>query len=308
MPILIECSGCGKRYQVGDALACKRVRCGCGRTLTVRPLRPASPGNAAEDELQEWLSDRTATDAGPPAPEPAADELPGNLLDGIDWDTAPPRKLSVSAPGEGQTGKTPPAVLPMPEPSAFEDNRPLPPSREEAGEAEEEAATFWDRLKSPRRELIARLAVVYGAAMASYLLALAVRDVVVLSRFSELAVMILIVNRSVWIALAVLIAVGGILIRKRHPLGPPCAGIASVATSFSWLWSLLWAFHPIYIFLPIFAIQFPFIHAVPVYVTYWCLKEEEAGEEAARLDDHYAIRDALKERAIEENQKRWQSQ
>ncbi|NLX99056.1 MAG: hypothetical protein GXY83_23185 [Rhodopirellula sp.] len=80
-----------------------------------------------------------------------------------------------------------------------------------------------------------------------------------------------------------------------------------MATSISWLWSLLWNFYPLYIFLPIFAVQFPFIHAVPVYVTYWCLREENAREEADRRNDLYAIRDELKERRIEENRRRWES-
>ena len=57
----------------------------------------------------------------------------------------------------------------------------------------------------------------------------------------------------------------------------------------------------------IFAVQFIFIYAAPAYIIYWCLKEEEAIDEAARHDDLYAIRESLKDRMIEENQKEWES-
>ena len=53
--------------------------------------------------------------------------------------------------------------------------------------------------------------------------------------------------------------------------------------------------------------QFIFIYAAPAYIIYWCLKEEEAIDEAARHDDLYAIRESLKDRMIEENQKEWES-
>lgn len=301
MPIHVECSGCGKQYKVGDSLAGKQARCACGKTVTFPASQPARPGeDAANEELDESLYDVIAAGNRRPDQEIAADNLPGNLLDGIVWDTRPKKEPSMESTGGGHSEDRSPVVPPMLESPAPEDSRRQPP-------ASEEAEAFWDRFKSPSRQRIASLAIGYGAAMACLLLAMMVRDVVTLSRFSELAILILIANRSVWIALAALIAVGGVLIRKRHPLGPPCAGIASVATSFSWLWSLLWNFYPLYIFLPIFAVQFPFIHAVPVYVTYWCLKEENAREEADRRNDLYAIRDELKQRRLEENRRRWES-
>ena len=53
--------------------------------------------------------------------------------------------------------------------------------------------------------------------------------------------------------------------------------------------------------------EFVFIYAIPSYIIYWCLKEEEAIDEAEKRDDIYAIRESLKDRMIEENQKEWES-
>lgn len=308
MSAVVQCSACGKRYQVGDSLAGKRVRCGCGKTLIVPAPRPARPGkDAAHEGLEQSLYEVIAPNNVRPDQKAPTNDLPDDLLDESIWDTGPKKSSPVEVSDRTDTAERASIAPPMPPPAApfTEEERREPAASEEA---EDQAETFWDRFRSPSRELIARLAIGYGAAMACLLLVMTVRAAAILSQFSSVAVALMIGNQSIWIAMAVLIAVGGVLIRKRHPLGPPCAGMAGVATSFSWLWSLLWEFHPLYLFLPIFAVHFVFIHSIPAYIIYWCLKQEEAAEEAARRDDHYAIRDAIRERMIEENQRRWSNE
>ena len=297
----IQCSGCGKRYKVGGNLAGQRVRCGCGETLIVPALQPpGASGDVADDQLDESLFDVIA--AGGPASdqEAAADDISDDLLDETIWDTD--RKVE-RAEAEADVDPSPVAEGATTD-SPVADNRPRPTV---ADDNEDEPATFWDRFKSPSRELIAWLAIGYGAVMAFILFAMTVPAGLFLYRLPGLSLAILIGTRLVWIALAALIAVGGVLIRKRHPLGPACAGLGGAGTCFSWLWSLLWAFLPLHVFLAYFTVQFVFIYSIPTYIIYWCLKEEEEIDEAARRDDFYAIRESLKDRMIEENQKEWES-
>ena len=272
MSILVACPGCGKRYKVGDSLADQPVRCGCGKTLHV-PQPPVQAEKAsAEDQLDESAHD---------------------LLDETIWDTDP----KVEPPAETTDAGALPAT------PAVADSHPRPTTEDDT---EDEPEPFWDRAKSPSRELIAWLAIGYGAAMTLLLLVPTILTSLLLVQASGLSLIIFLSIRLTWLALAVLIAVGGVLIRKQHPLGPSCAGLASAGTCLSWLLSLLFAFLPIHIFLAIFAVQFVFIYSVPAYIIYWCLKEEEAINEAASSDDLYTIRESLKDRLIEENRKEWE--
>jgi hypothetical protein len=272
MSTLVECPGCGKRYKVGDNLAGQRVRCGCGKTLIVPTANPAGDSPGSQQQV-------------------AADDIPDDLLDETIWDTEPKIEPPVETTEAEADLETSPVAQLAPAAPALAENHPRPTAIDDT---KDEPETFWDRVKSPSRQLIAWLAMGYGAAMTFLLLALT-------------ALTGLGYYRVFGLALAVLIAVGGVLIRKRHPLGPSCAGLASVGTCFSWLFSLLLAFLPIHIFLAIFVVQFVFIYSAPAYIIYWCLKEEEAVDKAARRDDFYAIRDSLKDRMTEENQKEWES-
>ncbi len=303
MSTLIQCSGCGKRYKVGDDLAGKPVRCGCGETLIVPESQsPGADGDAAEGQLDESLYGVIAAGGPAPGQQIAADDIPDDLLDETIWDTeakAESRAASTVETVEAATG-----VDRSPAAPAIADDRPRPTATDDP---EDEPETFWDRFKSPSRELIGWLAIGYGAAMTLLLIVMMAPVALMLLQFSALALIVLILTRGVWIAVAASIAVGGVLMHKRHPLGPPCAGLGSAAICFAWMWSLLWQFLPLHKFLAVFAVEFGFIYAIPAYIIYWCLKEEEAIDEAKKRDDIYAIRDALKDRAIEENLKEWES-
>jgi len=64
MPIAFQCDACGKRYQVKDALAGKRVKCAaCGHALQV-PLPPP----AADDDDDEYELEPPLTRPGPTTP------------------------------------------------------------------------------------------------------------------------------------------------------------------------------------------------------------------------------------------------
>src|SRR5688572_30389909 len=50
--IVVRCEGCGKRYQLGEGLAGKRVKCkACGAVMAV-PAAPSAPASAAAVEAQ----------------------------------------------------------------------------------------------------------------------------------------------------------------------------------------------------------------------------------------------------------------
>jgi hypothetical protein len=79
--------------------------------------------------------------------------------------------------------------------------------------------------------------------------------------------------------LAVLIAVGGVLILKRHPHGPACAGLCCVFLCFFRLGYMLILLlsalttGPLLGFL-LFLILTIVLYAIPVLITIWCLKQE----------------------------------
>jgi hypothetical protein len=276
----VECPGCRKRYKVGDDLAGKQVRCGCGKMLVV----PKAAGN-----------DRASQERA------AAGKIPDDLLDETIWDAEPTGQTPLGTLEPETEADRPPVVGTAPVAAVVVDTPAQPTAIDETAtderatdETEYEPDTFWDRFKSPSPLVIAWLAIAYGAGMTLLLLAMTV-----LTGFGYYCI--------VGFAMTVSTAVGGVLILRRHPLGPSCAGLASTAIGFSWLWSLLWSFPPIHMFLLIFALQFPFFYAPPAYIVYWCLKEEGTVDEAAEREDFYAIRDTLVERAIEENQKEWKS-
>ena len=84
--------------------------------------------------------------------------------------------------------------------------------------------------------------------------------------------------------LAVLIAVGGVLILKRHQHGPACAGLCCVFLCFFRLWYMLIVLlgalstGQLLGFL-LFLILTVVLYAIPVVITVWCLKQEIGKEQ-----------------------------
>ena len=268
MSIPVDCPGCGKRYKVGDNLAGQRVRCGCGKTLFVPNSRPPQAGEVVADEIPDDLLDETIWDSETPAEtmEANADVAP-----------SPVAKLAPGVP-------------------AVADNRPRPTETDptETEDSDDEPETFWDRVKSPSRELIGWLAIAYGGWMC-------------FCSVAAIGLLGLTLPFLIILVLSLLTIAGGVLIKKRHPLGPSFAGLGSAGITFFVLMSTLLCMFPLHVFLVIFAVEYVFFYSAPTYIIYWCLKEEEAIDEAARRDDFYVIRDSLKDRAIEENRKEWES-
>ena len=281
----VECPGCGKRYKVSDKLAGRPVRCGCGKTLIVPALPPTQAGTTpGKDQLDDSLYDVLA--AGPAGDGPgtqgqiAPDDIPDDLLDETIWDAEPKRETPVETTETEADAKTSPVA---------ERAQPAPTDDEE-----DEPETFWDRVRSPSRELIVWMTIGYGIWISIVVIAL-----IILLRLTFTYLLMMVLSQ--------LVIAGGVLIKKRHPLGPSFAGLGSAGIAFFVLMATLLAGFPIHVFLLIFAVEYVFFYSVPTYIIYWCLREEEAIDEAAKRDEFYAIRDSLKERMIEENRKEWES-
>ena len=287
----IQCPACGKRYKVGDDLAGKRVRCGCGAALIVPALQPPGSDN---DGLDESLYDAIA--AGGPAPnrEAAADEIPDDLLDETIWD-AEPKSEAPDEPMKVEADEDTPAVAePLHAAPVAEEKRPRP-TETDKDEDEYTPDTFWDRVKSPSRELIAWLSIGYGVWM------LVLAQILMAMLFVSCPLVMIFL-------LAPLTIAGGVLILKRHPLGPSFAGLGSAGIAFFVLFTTLLSRLPIHVFMMVFAVEYvPFFFA-PTYIIYWCLKEDEVIAEEAKRDEFYAVRDKIVDRMIKENQEEWKSQ
>lgn len=163
MNVSFQCGSCGRKYQVGPAMAGKKVRCrGCGTIVPVPggPAPSAPPSNPPP-------ADRPSR-ATPSSPPPTAD---GPAAPPWSTDPSPPRpKPSLRAFDEGEaaparprppirsSGDEPPAPPRRPEPSAPPRPRPAPPKPkpsqvildidEDDLEDEDEVlpATSWDDL------------------------------------------------------------------------------------------------------------------------------------------------------------------
>ena len=88
--------------------------------------------------------------------------------------------------------------------------------------------------------------------------------------------------------LAVLIAVGGVLILKRHQHGPACAGLCCVFLCFFRLWFmlilLLGALSTGQLIEFLLALILTVVlYAIPVLITIWCLKQETGKEEDPKV-------------------------
>lgn len=81
MALAVYCVGCGKRYQVRDELAGKRVQCGCGRAFDVPMPEPAANASMA-DFLAENLGDgvRPVVPPGQPSCPACGARLPGGAV------------------------------------------------------------------------------------------------------------------------------------------------------------------------------------------------------------------------------------
>jgi hypothetical protein len=96
VPIRLECAGCGKVFQARDDLVGKRVKCPCGRVLTVPPPTAGSADPAWEDEIGQ-LFEPAATPlkrAEPPEPAPKPAVAPA---------TTPGSGSKASPPPEAKT-------------------------------------------------------------------------------------------------------------------------------------------------------------------------------------------------------------
>jgi hypothetical protein len=74
MPISLQCPQCGKGYRLRDALAGKRVKCGCGAVIAVAGQAAEAAGPPTEHELDEQYYPELL----PPAPPRKAAEDKAN--------------------------------------------------------------------------------------------------------------------------------------------------------------------------------------------------------------------------------------
>lgn len=276
MSTTVECPGCGKRYKVSDNLAGQRVWCGCGRTLTAPTSRPRQPnGGSAENRQKKSPSGLIADD----------------LLDEKIWDAeSGVENPDETTDAESRVRPSPVARLAPGVPAAA-NNLPRPTATDDT---EHEPETFWERNKSLSRELVVWLSIGYGIWMLFFALSMTALHGLT---FSFLFILLL----------SPLTVAGGVLIKIRHPLGSSFAGLASAGIAFFVLMATLLSGFSLFVVVVLIAVEAVFFYAAPACIIYWCLKEEEASDEEAKRDDLYVIRDALKDRMIEENRKEWES-
>jgi hypothetical protein len=246
MPITLRCPECGKVYRIRDDLAGKQAKCQCGAVMKI-PADAASKDEPAwEDEVIRALDPSTA--AEPPSAPPKKTE------------PAPAQPPTDSAPGK-------PASRAPQEP-----DRKASPSR-------------WRILRyakidlrsllrtDPWRAVLGLAAVVYGSATAVMLLSgITVRslgDVL----FGETTA------RLAQAALAVAMALGGVLILNRDSRGPACAGLAAALFCVVPMWGIFPNVRDalrMEQFLPLLWVAAKY--AVPIALVVWCLKEETRRE------------------------------
>lgn len=247
MSITLECPGCGKRYEIDDRLAGKQAKCKCGTAMRVPRKNAGSAGAAVEGlDDEDWVASAFSSPApaGPTAAPPEATPI------------APPPIVDVRPP-------------PLPERSTSE-----PPASQRPDEPADYARPRKKKSKAARqRQIVAILAMVYGAVAA---LALVARSV-----FSPPDGVFTLSHHLAEIGLAVLIGLGGWMIRQRHPHGPTCAGLACLFLCFFAAWKLMLAAMSrltegrlgALLLVLVLGVLF---YAIPAVVTAWCLREEMA--------------------------------
>ena len=249
MSISMRCPGCRKVYRIRDDLAGKQAKCQCGTVMKV-PAVPAAKGDPGwEDEVIR---------AGPIHGGGTAVSAPKKA------EPAPAQPPTDSAPGK------PASRVPQ------EPDRKASPSRRRI--LRYAKIDLRSLLRTdPWRAVLGLAAVVYGSATAVILLCgITVRslgDVL----FGETAA------RVAQAALAVGMALGGVLILNRDSRGPACAGLAAALFCVVPMWGIFPNVRDalrMEEFLPLLWVAVKY--AVPIALVVWCLKEETRRERRER--------------------------
>jgi hypothetical protein len=286
MSISLQCTACGKQYRLREALAGKRVKCGCGESMAIPSAAPRlheiqddDPGDDLLDE-SIWdppLGSTPAEDAAPAQPQRSVSESPP-------VERPAPKKVDrapapgVSLPGaEAETASdTPQEALP--------------------------ALAARRRIAIPRRTLMANLAIGYGGVMTLYLVITMLVGGIGYYRLAH-------------VALTAAMAVGGLRLRKGHAqgstvIGLACAGVflvSGVSDLVAFLWDLATIVCAIFVgWLPgqagatllsfaIVTVKAVLVYPIPICLVRWSLKEERATLEREERDDFYTIRDRISE-------------
>jgi len=246
MPISLRCPDCGKVYRIRDERAGKQAKCQCGAVMRI-PADAASKDEPAwEDEVIRALDPSTA--AEPPSgprekarPEPAQPPT----------DSAPGRPVSRAPP---------------------QPRREASPSRR--GILRYAKIDLRSLLRTdPWRAVLGLAAVAYGSVTAVMVLSgITVRslgDVLFGATTARLA----------QAALAVAMALGGVLILNRDSRGPACAGLAAALFCVVPMWGIFGNVRDALgteQFLPLLWVAAKY--AVPIALVVWCLREETRRE------------------------------
>jgi hypothetical protein len=132
--------------------------------------------------------------------------------------------------------------------------------------------------RSSRRKRIAVgiLSIIYGVAMVPFIY------------FTGPMAQVGIIKLITKLVLAVAIAIGGVLILRRHRSGPPCAGLSCIFLCFfqilflfgGFLSALATGLWQLALYIPVYLVL---VYAIPVVVTIWCLKQEAADEKDSEV-------------------------
>jgi hypothetical protein len=257
MSISLRCPGCGKVYEVRDDRAGKQAKCKCGAAMKVPAPKPAEEDAAWEDEVNRALEPSAATGAPQQPPESPA-----------------------SAPAE-PTAEPTTASRRSREPQEARSTRPREPAKA-AGPPE----SRWSRVarlakidvrrllkRDPWRAAVGLAGVAYGALAAlAFVYAISQEPAVGLF-FGRTA------HRIAQAALAVAMAIGGVLILKQDKTGPAWAALAAGMYCFIPLWGLLPDLHAAVSSTELLPLLWVAVrYAIPIALMVWCLKEETRRE------------------------------
>jgi len=254
MSIRLQCPGCGKRYRFDEQVAGKKARCPCGRTIEI-------PGPACDAPI---VSNASSASAVPPVPD------------------APPPPEALHAPKE--TALSHARAWPGESASAErEDLRSTVSQLAAAGGGDASPRKpAWQA--APPRTAVGILSIVYGAGAALYLLAALV------SATSSGRVGLSTTYLLVWLAFAVVMAYGGVLVLKRHAHGHVYTGLSCAIVFFLPLVSAVCeAFRSLSaiqpgVFLAV-VLKSVLLYTIPVLIVVWSVQEEARREaEPDRLD------------------------
>lgn len=195
----------------------------------------------------------------------ATTRVPSEGMKGLDespddWVAAAFRVPAGAAPAHEPAPPEPP----KPEPPATPKPEPLLPP------VEDRPKPATSRKRKPGRwdKHVGWASIVYGALAALVLLV-----------FEVLSFPSGVIGWTVDVVLAAAIAVGGVLILKRHERGPACAGLASIFLCFFTAWGILWRlpmeliagdFLAALVHLAFFVIAY----SIPIGIVVWSLREE----------------------------------